>query len=110
MKNIILIITLLLLLNTISFAGDTTDSWYSSDKAYHLLGSMMSTVLITKTGQVHLNYEYRNSKMTGAGITFSIGFFKEFLDRKKPGNIFSWKDLTADLAGIACAFLIMDIK
>jgi uncharacterized protein YfiM (DUF2279 family) len=87
----------------------TTDKWISPDKGYHLVGSMMSTVLI---GQLSLNgFESttEKSQVIGAGVTFSLGMVKEFYDARKPQNKFSWQDLAANGVGIILGIFILGI-
>ena len=41
---------------------------------------------------------YRDAAWTAAGVTLSVGVSKELYDRAQ-GRFFSWRDLTADVAG-----------
>jgi uncharacterized protein YfiM (DUF2279 family) len=42
------------------------------------------------------------------GATFSLGIAKEFYDKSRSENHFSWKDLLADVVGIGAGFIILN--
>lgn len=86
------------------------DSFFGRDKGYHFLGSLMSTILIAKSSEDIYDYKLPKQKQAGMAITLSLGISKELIDSTKKNNMFSWKDLAADLLGIAAAILILDIK
>jgi uncharacterized protein YfiM (DUF2279 family) len=91
-------------------SGGLTDAWLGDDKFRHVIGSLMSTVLLTQLGDRGATWDMRKAKVVAAGTTFSFGFVKEIYDRGKPGNHFCWKDLTADALGILLGLLILDIN
>ncbi len=86
------------------------DSWFAIDKGQHFIGSFIGTILFTKVNNRQLNIDKSNSKKLGIGIIFSLGLAKETLDSQKPNNIFSWRDLLANIAGIATAIAVLEIK
>lgn len=86
------------------------DSWISIDKGQHLIGSFVGTILISKINNRHFDVNKTNSNNLGMGIMFSIGLSKEILDKQKPENMFSWKDMTANITGILLAIAILGIK
>lgn len=86
------------------------DRWIAPDKGLHLLGSMMVTIAGTKTLQQNLNFSKHNGMKWAVGFTFSLGVSKELWDSTRPHNIFSWKDLCADVLGIAVGGLILDLE
>ena len=86
------------------------DSWFSTDKGYHVVAGMMSTVLVGQLSMRGLDIDRRQAGYVGAGAGFMIGLGKELNDAQKPDNRFSWKDLTADGLGIIIGFLIMGIE
>jgi len=111
MLKIIKVIFLILVIFSVSFAQDGfQDNWIAKDKAKHYIGSMIGTILVTKTSERHFSLSSKKSDYIGISFVCSLGIFKEMMDKQKPGNIFSWKDLTADLFGIVSAILILDIK
>jgi len=127
MKFIAIIFTLILLLNNVK-AQDSlkfvepdsikivnpkitmSDSWFAIDKGQHFVGSLIGTILLSKVNNSYFDINKSKSNMIGGGIVFSIGLTKELLDSKKEKNIFSWKDLGANVAGIIAGILLMEIK
>ena len=97
-----------------SFAtGEKTkisDGWFSPDKGYHLIGSMISTTFVGQLSKRGFNATPQNSQYIGAGMTFSLGLAKEIYDSGKPANIFSWKDLTANCVGILVGVLLLGVQ
>ena len=86
------------------------DSWFNKDKAQHAIGSFFMTGFSHKLLS-DLNKNSRQKNMTLAvSFSFSLGILKETLDSKNKNNIFSYKDLTADLLGISLAILIFNEK
>jgi putative lipoprotein len=73
------------------------DRWFGSDKAKHFAVSALvqgvSHGLVRSAGQ-----DYRTASGIAAVSTLSAGVGKELWDRSR-GRSFSWKDVTADLAG-----------
>ncbi len=86
------------------------DHWVGPDKGLHLLGSMMVTIVTVKTLQQNMNVKKRNGKKWAVGFTLSLGVGKELWDSTKPNDIFSWKDLCADVAGIFLGGIILDLE
>jgi uncharacterized protein YfiM (DUF2279 family) len=97
--------------NTDSLRADFTyeDSWFAPDKGRHLIGSMVTTIFLTKIGERDWNMRSGDSRLMGVTITLSLGIGKEFIDQKNPRNIFSFRDLTADITGIVLGLLILEI-
>jgi uncharacterized protein YfiM (DUF2279 family) len=87
-----------------------SDSWFGIDKGQHFTGSLIGTILISQVNNRYFDINKSNSKTIGTGIVFSIGITKELFDSKKDKNIFSWKDLVANVAGIITGVVIMEIK
>ncbi len=86
------------------------DRWIAPDKGLHLLGSMMVTIAGTKTLQQNYGFKYRDGMKWAMGFTFCLGLGKEVRDSRQPHNIFSWKDLTADIVGILIGRGILELK
>ena len=87
-----------------------SDSWFGIDKGQHFAGSLIGTILLSEVNNKYFNINKSNSKVISAGIVFSIGITKELFDSQKEKNIFSWKDLVANVAGILTGIVIMEIK
>jgi len=86
------------------------DRWIAPDKGLHLLGSMMTTIAVTKTLQQHADFRKASGMKWAVGFSFSLGIGKELWDSTKPRNFFSWKDLCADLVGITLGRLILELE
>ncbi len=86
------------------------DHWLGDDKIRHMTGSLISTTLSAQIFMRQFNFSRKDAVKFGAGITFGLGLVKETVDHTKPNNIFSWKDLAADLAGITLGILLLNIK
>lgn len=74
-----------------------TDPWFGRDKLYHFGVS----AVIQGAGHAlarAAGLDYRDAAWTAAGFTLGAGVSKEFYDRAQ-GRFFSWRDLTADVAG-----------
>lgn len=87
----------------------SSDTWFSPDKGYHLVGSMIGTTFFGQISQHGFSSNSQESRYIGAGITFSLGLAKEIYDCGKPNNIFSWKDLTANCVGIMIGIVLLGV-
>jgi uncharacterized protein YfiM (DUF2279 family) len=83
------------------------DFWFARDKGFHWGASALITVssysvyhLMVKTGRTE-------STMLASTVTFTIGLAKEDFDKNAKKSFFSYKDLTADAAGIVTGLLIV---
>lgn len=86
------------------------DRWISVDKGYHFVGSLISTTGITNSCIQFADIEKDKSLQIGVGFTFVLSVGKEMWDSRKRQNIFSWKDLSADLLGIIVGSILMQIE
>ena len=97
-----------------SFGGEekkkTDDRWFSADKGYHVVGSLISTTLIGQISLRGFDNSKEKSKAIGASTTFTLGLFKEIHDSQKPNNYFSWKDLAANGVGIIVGIILLGIN
>jgi uncharacterized protein YfiM (DUF2279 family) len=83
------------------------DRWFAEDKARHLIGSFMSTILFAQVSeQIHDSPASKN-KIFGVSICLTLGVTKEVTDHYKKNNQFSWKDMTANMVGIVCAIFLL---
>lgn len=82
------------------------DEWLGRDKGLHLAGSFISTGLIALSTNRFLNANREQSKNIAVSVTFSLSLSKEIYDNGQIDNHFSYKDLTADVLGIALALLV----
>jgi len=86
------------------------DSWVGRDKGLHLIGSMISTIAISKTSQTFFNNSHDQSLKLGISITFGLGLGKELWDSTKKNNKFSYKDLAADIIGILIGSTLLNLE
>lgn len=95
-----------------SLRTDSTyaDSWFAPDKGRHLIGSMLMTVFLSRVCESQWDMSSGDARAIGFSVTFSLGIGKELIDGKNPPNFFSFRDLTANIAGILVGFLILGIK
>jgi len=85
------------------------DKWFASDKVKHFSVSCL-LVIAGKIGSKEvLNFDRAASSTSAVGSALLIGFAKEVIDDLNPNNIFSLKDLAADLLGIALALLLLSL-
>ncbi len=73
------------------------DPWFGRDKLYHFVGSAVIQGAGHAVGRA-VGLDYREAAWTAAGLTLTAGIAKELYDRAD-GRFFSWRDLTADVAG-----------
>jgi uncharacterized protein YfiM (DUF2279 family) len=86
------------------------DPWFSPDKGYHVIGSMMSMTLITNISMRGFDQTRSTSRFVGASVSAGFGVIKELYDAKKPDNQFSWKDLAANGVGLILGVLLTGIQ
>jgi uncharacterized protein YfiM (DUF2279 family) len=86
------------------------DHWFSPDKGYHLMGSVISTTLIGQISMSGFNNSTEKSQIIGAGTTFSLGLAKEIYDSGRQRNYFSWKDLAANGLGVIIGILLLGVN
>jgi putative lipoprotein len=100
-----LIILLCLWLSGCATTQSNQDRWFSSDKAYHFLGS----ALIAGTGtSVAGNQGVEDDELMPIvfGATVSLGVFKEGYDVVCDKEQLSWKDLFWDVLGTVAGFFL----
>ena len=82
------------------------DHWFGSDKGRHLAGSFIATGFTYLTMKRFADQPGSKSILIGVSFATALGISKEIYDSRKENNIFSIKDLTADLTGILLAYLV----
>lgn len=92
---------------SISSSAHFQDDWFGEDKVHHTVMSFMLTWLGTLTHDLMHDHGWNQDIRAGAGFSITLGLAKEFRDRRMPKNRFSWKDIVADLLGIAMAVLLL---
>ncbi len=86
------------------------DTWFGRDKGLHLVGSFIGTTLLANVNRKSFGMNDSASRITGAGVVFSLGIIKETFDGRRTYNKFSWKDLLANVTGILLSFAILEIN
>ncbi|MFN3561594.1 MAG: hypothetical protein ACK4XY_09825 [Chloroherpetonaceae bacterium] len=86
-----------------------TDKWFASDKVKHFSASFLLVVLGKIGSKELLKFDRAASSTSAVGSALLIGFAKEVIDDLNPNNIFSLKDLAADLLGIVLAILLLSL-
>ncbi len=83
------------------------DLWLGKDKLDHALVS--AGLAAAQFYVLHQEFEMSDSRsrQIAAGSTLVIGIAKEIYDKASRRGTSSWKDLFADLAGVALAVVIM---
>lgn len=85
------------------------DRWLASDKVKHLSVSFALALLGKATAKQALKFDRAASTASATGATLFVGFAKEVIDDLDPNNIFSLKDLAADLLGVLLALALMSL-
>ncbi|NTW50740.1 MAG: hypothetical protein HGB19_13625, partial [Chlorobiales bacterium] len=85
------------------------DQWLGSDKFKHFGVSVILTVSVKVLADNLLDFDREPATFSAAGLTFLCGFGKELYDDTYPNNIFSLKDLLADLAGVLLGVLLVQL-
>ncbi len=84
------------------------DRFFAPDKARHFMFNVISTVFVGKFAGERMGWSDRQSKHAAVTISLGIGLLKEVRDSRQPNNRFSWKDLVADVAGIAVGVALLN--
>jgi len=84
------------------------DKWLAKDKADHFFVSAFLTGFGYYAAKKELHRSEPASQNLAFGFSFSLGVMKEIYDGTSKKGTPSWKDLLADVLGIAMAGLIMN--
>jgi uncharacterized protein YfiM (DUF2279 family) len=82
------------------------DSWFGVDKIKHFfISAFIESLSYSALQAAHVK---RRPALAGAiGVTAGIGVARELHDRRRPGNRFSYRDLTWDGLGIGAGALML---
>jgi uncharacterized protein YfiM (DUF2279 family) len=86
--------------------GVVRDSWFGVDKIKHFFISAF-VESITYSALRAANVKRRPALAGAVGVTAVVGVARELHDRKKPGNRFSYRDLTWDALGIGAGAMML---
>ena len=87
--------------------AERVDKWFAIDKLQHFSYSCLISlgcqyVLVNKQ-----NNTEEESLPISSALSFSAGLLKELNDNRGKNGFFSWKDMVANVAGIAVAAFII---
>lgn len=85
------------------------DEWLKPDKGLHVIGSMICFLGSANSLRRFADQSKNKAAVFGAGFTFSLGVAKELHDQSRKSNIFSFKDLLANIAGISIGGLLLNL-
>ncbi|GBD94875.1 lipoprotein [bacterium BMS3Abin05] len=81
--------------------GCKGDKWIADDKYRHFVGSAFAAAFGYTAMRYYLNRPKREAVFVGGSFAFSLGVGKELRDKYFHAGCASWKDLTADVLGVA---------
>ena len=84
------------------------DSWTSIDKWSHFSFSAILTVHNYYYFKEYTRFSPNKNRNLSVGISLSMGLSKEVLDFQARKSIFSWKDLSFDLAGTVAGIILLE--
>ncbi len=82
------------------------DRWVAMDKFWHFSASFASVGAGYHLCANRARLDAPWPTALSLGGTLGLGISKELLDLRGPSRHFSWKDLVADLAGIALGYFV----
>lgn len=103
-----LLLTILFIILPSSAMAEKTqpDRWLALDKLQHLLISAHLSLYTYKVSLESYDNTPPTARAQAVGLVISIGIGKELMDRHKPDDRFSYKDLIADALGIGLGLFI----
>lgn len=85
------------------------DFWFSRDKVQHVAACFFVTFSTRIAATAVLNVERKAANVMAGGIATFVGFVREVTDDYQYNNIFSGKDMVADLLGMLLAMLLLTL-
>lgn len=86
------------------------DQWFGQDKAHHFMSSAFLTGFSYYVMKQELDQTHEAATLSAVSFSFTIGLAKEIYDGVSGKGTPSFKDIVADVAGIAVGFLILNIS
>ncbi len=83
------------------------DFWFSRDKVQHFAACFFITYSSRLAATAILNFEKNAATIFAGGLATFIGFMREVVDDHEYNNIFSTKDMIADMLGVVVALVIL---
>ena len=88
----------------------SVDRWFGKDKGDHFAASAFLIGMGFYVTRQELNMQENPAQMSAAAFSFSLGICKEVYDKYHKKSHFCFKDLAADLAGIAFGITILNLN
>jgi len=82
------------------------DKWLGKDKLKHFIACFYAAGFAKWYAYHHYGLSGNQSRRAGMAVSLSIGFSKEFFDKKRQRK-FSWKDILFNLGGALSASLLI---
>ena len=83
------------------------DFWFTRDKVQHFAACFFITYSSRLAATAILNFEKNAATIFAGGLATFIGFMREVVDDHEYNNIFSTKDMIADMLGVVVALVIL---
>ncbi len=83
------------------------DFWLTRDKVQHFAACFFITYSSRLAATAILNFEKNAANVFAGGLSTFIGFMREVIDDHEYNNIFSTKDMIADMLGVLLALVIL---
>jgi uncharacterized protein YfiM (DUF2279 family) len=83
------------------------DFWFTRDKVQHFAACCFITYSSRLAATAILNFEKNAATVFAGGLATFIGFMREVVDDHEYNNIFSIKDMVADMLGVVVALVIL---
>ncbi len=97
---------LLCLSLSFQLGGQPGDRWIGEDKWMHLVTSFVVTSLSASAART-VGFGHDASIVAGMTVGAGAGIWKEFRDLRGPQQLFSYRDLVWDAAGIGAAAAVL---
>ena len=85
------------------------DRMFTADKGHHFAVSAAIYAVSFYALRQELNASQPAAVQASVGVALSFGIGKEVFDRFSPNGSVSWRDLLADLAGVALAAALFSL-
>ncbi len=95
-----------LLCLSLHFGGPPGDRWIGEDKWMHLVTSFVVTSISASAART-VGFGSDASIVAGVTIGAGAGIWKEFRDLRGPQQLFSYRDLVWDAAGVGAAAAVL---
>lgn len=83
------------------------DKWFSVDKLHHFSYSLSISTILFHVTYCQNGWSYEPARNLAIGVTISLGVLKELYDWKVRHTYISYKDIVADILGVAVAYVLL---